>query len=60
MDNMDFRMLRNESGIRSIINYIPPLTQPQNYILVKLPLCSNKGEWAFSGQGNFTILKIQH
>ncbi|MDI3546324.1 MAG: hypothetical protein PWQ43_1765 [Rikenellaceae bacterium] len=59
MDNIDFRMLRNESGIRSIINYIPTLTQPQNYILVKnYPYASQAtGEWAFSGQGNFTIPK---
>lgn len=59
MDNMDFRMLRNESATRSIINYIPALTPPQNYILIKsYPYASqSNGEWAFSGQGNFTFPK---
>jgi len=62
MDNMDFRMLRNESGIRSIINYIPPLTQPQNYILVKITLMLAKLKVNGHPQDKeiSQYLKIQH
>lgn len=51
-DNMSFRSDRNQTGLSSFINHLPPFTLQHSYTLAALyPYATQPdGEWAFQGE----------